>query len=192
MQSSGIGEGLENSIATEIETMSAIHSSLNGDVVIDPDSTVSEKVLLDTVAEKEVMDRVRVSLMSRRQTQRYRTIIFILLGVFQNVLLEKKERKEYTNRCKYCPKTFRKPSDLIRHVRTHTGERPYKCDYCSKSFAVKCTLDSHTKVHTGKTTFRCHVCSSLFATKGSLKVHMRLHTGAFEHFLEFRSRFSRL
>ncbi|XP_076244279.1 uncharacterized protein LOC143185274 isoform X2 [Calliopsis andreniformis] len=151
---SGIGSCPENSIATGIETsIGVINSPLNGDV-IDPDSTVSEKVLLDTVAEKEVMDRAR------------------------NISLEKKERKEYTNKCKFCPKTFRKPSDLIRHVRTHTGERPYKCDYCSKSFAVKCTLDSHTKVHTGKKTFRCHVCSSLFATKGSLKVHMRLHTGS--------------
>ncbi|XP_076167161.1 uncharacterized protein LOC143146603 isoform X2 [Ptiloglossa arizonensis] len=143
----------ENLISSKMRAVVRTNSPLN-DIVIDPDSTVSERVLLDTVAEKEVMDRVK------------------------NVLTEKKIRKEYTNKCKYCPKTFRKPSDLIRHVRTHTGERPYKCDYCSKSFAVKCTLDSHTKVHTGKKTFRCHVCSSLFATKGSLKVHMRLHTGS--------------
>ncbi|XP_043265068.1 zinc finger protein 236-like [Colletes gigas] len=143
----------ENSVSSEMRTVVAADSLLN-DIVIEPDSTVSERVLLDTVAEKEVMDRLK------------------------NVLMEKKVRKEYTNKCKYCPKTFRKPSDLIRHVRTHTGERPYKCDYCSKSFAVKCTLDSHTKVHTGKKTFCCHVCNSLFATKGSLKVHMRLHTGS--------------
>ncbi|XP_046816981.1 zinc finger protein 236-like isoform X1 [Vespa crabro] len=117
------------------------------------DSSVSEKVLLDTVAEKKIMDQIDGS-------------------------AEKKETKQYINKCKYCPKTFRKPSDLIRHIRTHTGERPYKCDHCSKSFAVKCTLDSHMKVHSGKKTFCCHVCNSLFATKGSLKVHMRLHTGS--------------
>ncbi|XP_076757858.1 uncharacterized protein LOC143427530 [Xylocopa sonorina] len=139
--------------SSDVQPVVSGPSSLNS-IVIDSDSAVSEKVLLDTVAEKAVMDRV------------------------ENILMETKERKEYTNKCKYCPKTFRKPSDLIRHVRTHTGERPYKCDFCSKSFAVKCTLDSHTKVHTGKKTFRCHVCNSLFATKGSLKVHMRLHTGS--------------
>jgi len=27
--------------------------------------------------------------------------------------------------CPACPKSFRKPSDLIRHIRTHTLERPY-------------------------------------------------------------------
>ncbi|XP_012134539.1 uncharacterized protein LOC100876151 [Megachile rotundata] len=126
------------------------------DIAMDTDSAVSERVLLDTVAEKEAMDQIEAS--------------------YTNP--ERRERKEYTNKCKFCPKTFRKPSDLIRHVRTHTGERPYKCDFCNKSFAVKCTLDSHTKVHTGKKTFRCHVCNSMFATKGSLKVHMRLHTGS--------------
>ncbi|XP_011055241.1 PREDICTED: zinc finger protein 236-like isoform X2 [Acromyrmex echinatior] len=137
-----------------ISSSSGLPSDLTTlDVRADSNPSVSEKVLMAAVAEKKSMDRAD-----------------------ENIV--KKEIKEYTNKCKYCPKTFRKPSDLIRHIRTHTGERPYKCDHCNKSFAVKCTLDSHMKVHTGKKTFCCHVCSSLFATKGSLKVHMRLHTGS--------------
>ncbi|KYQ57286.1 hypothetical protein ALC60_03808 [Trachymyrmex zeteki] len=137
-----------------ISSSSGLPSNLTTlDVRADSNPSVSEKVLMAAVAEKKSMDRADEDIV-------------------------KKEIREYTNKCKYCPKTFRKPSDLIRHIRTHTGERPYKCDHCSKSFAVKCTLDSHTKVHTGKKTFCCHVCSSLFATKGSLKVHMRLHTGS--------------
>ena len=54
---------------------------------------------------------------------------------------------KYANSCSTCGKSFKKPSDLIRHVRIHTGERPYRCDQCSRDFTVKSTLDSHRKTH---------------------------------------------
>uniref|UniRef100_A0A8C8REQ8 Zinc finger protein 236 n=1 Tax=Pelusios castaneus TaxID=367368 RepID=A0A8C8REQ8_9SAUR len=117
-------------------------------------ATVSEKVLVQSAAEKDRISEIK------------------------DKHAELEAEPKYANCCTYCPKSFKKPSDLVRHVRIHTGEKPYKCDECGKSFTVKSTLDCHVKTHTGQKLFSCHVCSNSFSTKGSLKVHMRLHTGA--------------
>ena len=81
------------------------------------------------------------------------------------------------HQCTYCAKEFKKPSDLVRHIRIHTHEKPYKCRQCFRAFAVKSTLTAHIKTHTGVKDFRCEVCTKMFSTQGSLKVHLRLHTG---------------
>lgn len=79
--------------------------------------------------------------------------------------------------CPYCAKEFKKPSDLVRHIRIHTHEKPFKCKQCFRAFAVKSTLTAHMKTHTGIKAFECQCCRKCFSTSGSMKVHMRLHTG---------------
>ena len=56
-----------------------------------------------------------------------------------------KKRKRF--QCLYCNKQFVQRSNMVAHVRIHTGEKPYVCAICNRGFAQKSNLKRHTKVH---------------------------------------------
>nr|XP_036229838.1 Krueppel homolog 1 isoform X1 [Bactrocera oleae] len=83
--------------------------------------------------------------------------------------------------CNVCQKTFAVPARLIRHYRTHTGERPFECEFCHKLFSVKENLQVHRRIHTKERPYKCDVCDRAFEHSGKLHRHMRIHTGERPH-----------
>nr|XP_046255025.1 transcription factor HIVEP3 [Scatophagus argus]XP_046255026.1 transcription factor HIVEP3 [Scatophagus argus]XP_046255028.1 transcription factor HIVEP3 [Scatophagus argus] len=60
---------------------------------------------------------------------------------------EKKPPKPGKYVCTYCGRPCAKPSVLQKHIRSHTGERPYPCAPCGFSFKTKSNLYKHRKSH---------------------------------------------
>ncbi|XP_069349193.1 zinc finger protein 40 [Eulemur rufifrons] len=65
-----------------------------------------------------------------------------------NLLLkDQKPKKQGKYICEYCNRACAKPSVLLKHIRSHTGERPYPCVTCGFSFKTKSNLYKHKKSH---------------------------------------------
>jgi uncharacterized Zn-finger protein len=55
----------------------------------------------------------------------------------------------------------------------------YACPHCDKNPATKYKLERHLRTHTGEKPFGCEVCLSRFNQKSSLKTHSNIHAKAF-------------
>ncbi|MBN3275627.1 EGR1 protein, partial [Polyodon spathula] len=74
-----------------------------------------------------------------------------------------------------CERRFSRSDELNRHLRIHTGHKPFQCRICLRSFSRSDHLTTHTRTHTGEKPFSCDVCGKRFARSDERKRHGRVH-----------------
>ncbi|XP_034745725.1 early growth response protein 1-like [Etheostoma cragini] len=74
-----------------------------------------------------------------------------------------------------CDRRFSRSDELTRHVRVHTGQRPFQCRICMRSFSRSDHLTTHIRTHTGEKPFACTECGRKFARSDERKRHAKIH-----------------
>ncbi|RMB88731.1 hypothetical protein DUI87_34907 [Hirundo rustica rustica] len=62
-----------------------------------------------------------------------------------------------------CVRSFARSDELNRHLRIHTGHKPFQCRICLRNFSRSDHLTTHIRTHTGEKPFSCDTCGRRFA-----------------------------
>ncbi|XP_031635578.1 zinc finger protein OZF-like [Contarinia nasturtii] len=79
--------------------------------------------------------------------------------------------KAHQYACYLCGTTTCDVSNLKRHMRIHSGVKPFKCHVCSKAFVIKQNLNKHLRTHVKQLRFACVKCGERFAQENEKQLH---------------------
>nr|XP_056723036.1 early growth response protein 1 [Euleptes europaea] len=110
-------------------------------------------------------------------------------GAYQAQLVKPSRMRKYPNRpsktppherpyacpVESCDRRFSRSDELTRHIRIHTGQKPFQCRICMRNFSRSDHLTTHIRTHTGEKPFACDVCGRKFARSDERKRHTKIH-----------------
>ena len=77
--------------------------------------------------------------------------------------------------CIYCGSKFIRSTHLQRHLRIHTGDKPYVCHICRRRFSRSDYKAAHVLSHRREKTHRCYVCGKAYHDLTTFTNHCYSH-----------------
>ncbi|XP_016131873.1 early growth response protein 1 [Sinocyclocheilus grahami] len=112
-----------------------------------------------------------------------------LKSIYQSQFIKPSRMRKYPNRpsktppherpyacpVETCDRRFSRSDELTRHIRIHTGQKPFQCRICMRNFSRSDHLTTHIRTHTGEKPFACEICGRKFARSDERKRHTKIH-----------------
>lgn len=113
----------------------------------------------------------------------YTSFCWILISANLRRHMESTHAKQITRSCHICGRTFSSDTAVLKHIRVHTGEKPYACEFCSKKFSRLDKMKEHKNIHLGLKLHGCNLCEKRYTQRCNLKVHMLSVHVSWIHFI---------